>query len=133
VYEATEKQLNLPGRLRVVLEQPPKWHLLKQVLKEIEEHAAKNDGEQQSDSPTAHLYSHRVLILVRDERTALQLRTVLQHGGEVLMRARFKQYLRQHNTKIRRQVHKRRICAWILNAVLLITGQQEPLLCQCVY
>ncbi len=62
-YELVEETVQVP-----ILEENPKWHLLTEVLKEIEEASGGSGGQ--------------TLIMVKDERTCMQLQEYLAVGGK---------------------------------------------------
>ena len=59
----------------LVLEESPKWHLLKMVLEEVRKEM-KATGEQEETEQAGGLTGRRVLVVVNDERTCYQLKQV---------------------------------------------------------
>ncbi|CAK4076836.1 unnamed protein product [Aphanomyces euteiches] len=68
------------------LEINPKWEILQTTLKEI-----------MAESPKIAVGGSTVLIMLRDDRTAAQLREFLFMGGTNMMKRRFGRYLKQKN------------------------------------
>ncbi|RHY31493.1 hypothetical protein DYB32_003453, partial [Aphanomyces invadans] len=73
--------------LKVTLELNPKWESLLQVLTELE------------DTPM-RLAGATTLVMVRDNRTASQLREIVYMGGTAMMQRRFGRYLKHKNENI---------------------------------
>lgn len=69
-YELVEETVQVP-----ILEENPKWHLLTEVLKEIEEASGGSGGQ--------------TLIMVKDERTCMQLQEYLAVGGKRMLERLF--------------------------------------------
>ena len=102
---------NLPGaELVPVLEELPKWGLLRDVIKEIEVERTKLilwDKTNNNSSDDKSNNSYRILIAVRDEHTAAQLSVILFHhnsdsdknsnGAEELMNKYFEDFLKSRS------------------------------------
>eukprot|EP01041_Mallomonas_annulata_P000717 gene717-1382_t len=93
VYKA-RKALCIEQKLSPVLEIPPKWKLLEEVIKEIKtdfskttNYCKKNNCTATSNSnlPPVTLSGGCILVLVRDERGAAQLKDVVNVGAEKVM------------------------------------------------
>ena len=85
------------------LEIPPKWTELGNVLKEI------SDTISSKKIPSApksiyDLGSNRVIILVKDERTSVQIKEFLSCGAERVVDGRLRLFVAQQCVKIRRRV-----------------------------
>lgn len=86
----------VPNGLDLVLEELPKWVALKEVLDEIEneiylnpQHGIPNFCWTNVDDGT-----NCVIIMCTDERTCKQLRDYLQHGSDVVMRQKLREYFK---------------------------------------
>src|SRR5690554_4957077 len=94
--------LGLHASLQLVLEEPSKWGLLMDTLKEIED-AVGQAASQPTTSDVRHLHPARVLVLVKDDRTARHVHDLITKDGKTLMHGRFLHTLTQSNAKLRRQ------------------------------
>ena len=84
--------------LKPVLEENPKWRLLRKVLDEVQkdyEEKKKTRGEEAVFGPT------NVLVMVKDERTLESLRSYLVDGKERTMTLRWLRYLESYNDRSR--------------------------------
>jgi len=84
-----KRKLNNPGKIEVVLEKNPKWELLEQVLKDIEE--LKKENDEQSSGST--------LILCLDERTKDQIGKVICTGSKSVLKECWKRFLQSSLTR----------------------------------
>ena len=82
---------NPVGRLIPVLEENPKWRLLKKVLEEIEE----NENKHEEGRPFA------TLVMLKDERTLDGVRSYLIEGRDRTMTLRWLNYLERYNDRSR--------------------------------
>jgi DNA excision repair protein ERCC-4 len=80
---------NPMSRLKPVLEENPKWRLLKQVLHEIRQEEAKQQSALQST----------ILVLVREERSAHAIRQYLVEGRDTTMALKWLRYLEGYNDR----------------------------------
>ena len=95
--------------LEVVLEQQPKWERLLSILREVQTSAAAAAAAAATTKTTAtaapaasslHLQpGNATLVFARDERTCMQLRDLLQRGGESLMREKFLSLLSRNSAR----------------------------------
>lgn len=107
--------LNLEQVMEPVLECPPKWKLLTQIVKEIKDNFTKTYKKpyDRSDDPSRSphdevanmiLSTHgRVVVVVKDELAISQLRDVLAHGPEYVMDQRFRWFVSQQSAFIRKK------------------------------
>jgi DNA excision repair protein ERCC-4 len=82
---------NPVSRLTPVLEENPKWRLLKTVLSEIQQTEAKRIKPRQAT----------ILVLVKDERSVDALRSYLVDGRDRMMAMRWLKYLEHYNDRSR--------------------------------
>ena len=89
------------AQLKAVLEETPKWKLLKQVLEEIQEEENKNRQDEKTafsdnlDSPV------NVLVMIKDEKSLDAIRSYLVDGKSRTMMLRWLRYLEQCNDRSR--------------------------------
>jgi len=76
-------KLNEESNFQPVLEENPKWKLLREVLKEIENEEIKG----KTGLPG------KVLVMVKDERTCTQIQEMLEVGERIMLERRFLRYL----------------------------------------
>lgn len=109
MYKELRTMLGLRASLQLVLEEPSKWGLLTDTLREIEEavRQTSSTASSLSDESERHLHPARVLVLVKDDRTAQHIRDLIVKDGRTLMHERFVHALAQNNSKLRRQVSDR--------------------------
>ncbi|KAL5750805.1 hypothetical protein ACOSP7_025408 [Xanthoceras sorbifolium] len=80
--------------LEEVLEEAPKWKVLREVLEEIEE-----DRQKQASSGEEHLLENGesdnsiVLVACKDERSCMQLQDCIMNGSQKVMREEWEKYL----------------------------------------
>lgn len=82
------------ANLKPVLEENPKWRLLKKVLLEIEQAELERNGEAGSTNGT-------ILVVVKDDRTVDAVRSYLIEGRDRTMALRWLNYLEQYNDRSR--------------------------------
>ena len=82
--------------LKPVLEENPKWRLLRKVLDEIQQ-----DHEEKKEPDDNHEGPVNVLVMVKDERTLEALRSYLMEGKERTMTLRWLRYLEAYNDRSR--------------------------------
>jgi DNA excision repair protein ERCC-4 len=82
---------NPVSKLKPVLEENPKWRLLKKVLDEIQEKEAKRE----------HIRPATILVMVKDERTVDAVRAYLVDGRDRTMTMRWLNYLVHYNDRWR--------------------------------
>jgi DNA excision repair protein ERCC-4 len=92
----TAKVPNPVSRLRPVLEENPKWRLLKKILLEIQ-HTEKKKGGDACDAT--------ILVLCKDEPTVDAVKTYLHQGRDHLMTARWHRWLEHFNDRSRSLVN----------------------------
>jgi DNA excision repair protein ERCC-4 len=90
--KATKKVPNPVAKLKPVLEENPKWRLLRHIIKEIHEDYSKK---------TKTLGPVNVLIMVKDERTVADVRSYLVDGRQKAMTMRWLRYLEGYNDRSR--------------------------------
>jgi len=98
--------------LSATREIPPKWKSLLEVLTESKELFDKRDSslavgdcEHTVDSPsTGKSVNGRVIVFVKDERTALQMRDVLAFGVESVIDQRHRWFVSQQAAQIKNSV-----------------------------
>lgn len=104
--------LRLDHLLEPVLECPPKWKVLLDTIKEIRTEFVqeKNDSNGNQSSTSANTSatqelstSGRVLLIVRDDLAASQLRDCLIHGAAYVMDQRFRWFISQQCADLRRK------------------------------
>jgi hypothetical protein len=112
--------LNLEHVMEPVLECPPKWKLLTQIVKEIQEEYQKDCTKRQQEEKEKEkekqqqqseleneflsLSPHgRVVIVVKDELAMSQLRDVIVHGPQYVMDQRFRWFISQQCAFIRKK------------------------------
>lgn len=88
----TKNVPNPVAKLEPILEENPKWRLLRQIVKEIHDETAK------STKTTAPV---NVLIMVKDETSVEVIRSYLVDGKEKTMTGRWLRYLEGHNDRSR--------------------------------
>lgn len=84
------------GKLIPVLEENPKWRLLKKVLLEIEEIETK-----QGQSGSSREQPATIMVVVKDERTVSAVKSFLVDGRDRTMTLRWLNYLEQCNDRSR--------------------------------
>lgn len=97
------------ARLKPVLEENPKWRLLREVLTEVRKewnegrkHTQGERGDNIEDSNVAYTNGgSQVLIVVKDEKTLDAIKTYLVEGRERTMTLRWLRYLEHHNDRSR--------------------------------
>jgi DNA excision repair protein ERCC-4 len=87
------------SKLVPVLEENPKWRLLKMVLLEIEQLI--NEKRQKNDDDDDDALSSTVLVVVKDDRTVDAVRSYLVEGRDRTMTMRWLKYLEQYNDRSR--------------------------------
>jgi len=94
VPKPTKKVPKPVAKLKPILEENPKWRLLRKLLDEIQEDY---EGKKKSadDGPT------NVLVMVKDERTLEALKSYLVDGKERTMTLRWLRYLEAYNDRSR--------------------------------
>ena len=93
VPKPTKKVPKPVAKLQPILEENPKWRLLRKVLEEIEQDYQENKSS--AEGPT------NVLVMVNDERTLEALRSYLVEGKERTMTLRWLRYLEAYNDRSR--------------------------------
>ena len=88
----TKKIPNPIAKLEPILEENPKWKLLKHIINEIEEN---NSKRKKIAGPV------NVLVMVRDERTIDSLRSYLVDGRSRTMTLKWLRFLESHNDSSR--------------------------------
>ncbi|KAL6847719.1 hypothetical protein ACP4OV_022507 [Aristida adscensionis] len=78
--------------LEEVLEEAPKWKVLRELLQEIAEEQAKGDGENAQGEDKSD-ESGIVLVACKDERSCLQLQECISKGSHQVMREEWEKYL----------------------------------------
>lgn len=91
----TAKVPNPVSRLRPVLEENPKWRLLKKILFEIQQAEKKKEGAGNAT----------ILIMCRDEQTVDTVKTYLHQGRDYLMTIRWHRWLENFNDRSRSLVN----------------------------
>lgn len=87
----TEEVPKPVGKLIPVLEENPKWRLLKKVLLEIE--------EIENESSSKREYPATILVMVKDERTVKTVTSYLVDGRDRTMTKRWVNYLNSYNDR----------------------------------
>ncbi|KAL6648996.1 hypothetical protein ACP70R_013220 [Stipagrostis hirtigluma subsp. patula] len=78
--------------LEEVLEEAPKWKMLRELLEEIAEEQMKGDGENAQDEDKSD-ENGIVLVACKDERSCLQLQECISKGPHQVMRDEWEKYL----------------------------------------
>lgn len=101
---------NLSRRLQAVCEVPPKWTLLTEVISEIktdifqrkQRHVDMINRKISCDvRPDLPLLSGRVMVIVKDERTAMHVRDLLCYGSDFVRDQRHRWFISQQAADIR--------------------------------
>ncbi len=87
------------GKLVPVLEENPKWRLLRKVLTEIDETETKR--RKQSKAASSFTQQTTVLVMVKDDRTVDAVRSYLVEGRDQTMTRRWLNYLDHYNDRSR--------------------------------
>lgn len=85
------------GKLVPVLEENPKWRLLRKVLTEIEEAEAKRKKKKTS----SFARQSTIVVMVKDDRTVDAVRSYLVEGRDRTMTLRWLKYLENYNDRSR--------------------------------
>mmetsp|Transcript_31104 Transcript_31104/g.41503 ORF Transcript_31104/g.41503 Transcript_31104/m.41503 type:complete len:897 (-) Transcript_31104:112-2802(-) len=97
-----ENRPALVGKLTPVLEENPKWRLLKQVLTEVRRDWKEKKKQQQGKENIAkNAGGARVLVMTKDNRTLETLRSYLVEGKDRTMMLRWLNYLERYNDRSR--------------------------------
>eukprot|EP00957_Ditylum_brightwellii_P186792 14222992-Ditylum_brightwellii.AAC.1 len=97
-----ENRPALVGKLTPVLEENPKWRLLKQVLTEVRRDWREKKKQQQGKENIAkNAGGARVLVMTKDNRTLETLRSYLVEGKDRTMMLRWLNYLERYNDRSR--------------------------------
>ena len=117
--------LKLKHELKGYIEVPPKWLLLMDVMKEIRtEYADKKAAKKAQDG-----YDERILILVKETRSAMEITECLSSGPQVVLMNRYNNLVGRQCTLIRERISsKKRVNKTSSNAPPsrgFITGQQQ--------
>jgi DNA excision repair protein ERCC-4 len=99
---AYPESLSLDYVLYPILEVPPKWRVLKQIMHEIQQSRSKVH-----DDSSLHLdmkRKHRVIIIVRDELTQSQLNDYLSYDESIVMDQRYRWFISQQVAEIKQQL-----------------------------
>jgi DNA excision repair protein ERCC-4 len=97
VPKPTKKVPKPVALLKPVLEENPKWRLLRKVLDEIQQdHEEKNKATDDDNEGSVN-----VLVMVKDERTLEALKSYLKEGKERTMTLRWLRYLEAYNDRSR--------------------------------
>ncbi|KAI9923079.1 hypothetical protein PsorP6_000256 [Peronosclerospora sorghi] len=92
------------AELELVLEQNPKWDVLKEILDEVHNEQQRYEKQQKTrESEKLAARGARVLVMVKEERTCAQLREFLSLGAQEMMRRRFAHYLHQKEVSIKQK------------------------------
>ena len=108
--------------LRVVLEENPKWQLLQDVLLEI--HQTQESLSSQSPSGSGETSSPPILVIVRDERTAVQVQEYLSDGGRSILESSF----RTHLIKSKRE----KVCVCVSFSDVAVSSDRLTCVCMCL-
>lgn len=102
LIKEAKQALQLQQVLDPVLECPPKWNLLQEIVKEIKAEFIANSSEsqQQDDKDEKKKAAGRVLLIVRDELALNQLKDLLLHGSRYVMDQRFRWFVAQQQRDI---------------------------------
>ncbi|KAL5728439.1 DNA repair endonuclease uvh1 [Ranunculus cassubicifolius] len=79
--------------LEVVLEEAPKWKVLREVLEEIEEERQKQDLMGREHAEGVEDDSFMVLVACKDERSCMQLEDCIKKGPQQTMQEAWEKYL----------------------------------------
>jgi ERCC4-type nuclease len=96
--------LQLKNLIQPVLECPPKWAALMQIMNEVSSDFAK--AKESKLPASGRLNTGRVLLIARDELAASQLRDCLMHGTKYVMDARYRWFVSQQCAEIRRKSYR---------------------------
>lgn len=101
----TQQVPNPVSRLIPVLEENPKWRLLRTVLDEIKERETK-DKQQNSSSQEQFTLPATILVLVKEPQSVDRLAAYLVDGRDRTLAKTFLQYLEQYNDRTRSVANK---------------------------
>ena len=93
IERTTKKSGEMSSRLRTILEENPKWKLLRQTLAEI--------GELEKDRMKRRTEPTTVLVLVKDGKTLSTVRSYLVDGRQRTMNSQWLRFLEQYNDRSR--------------------------------
>lgn len=96
--QPTAQVPNPVSRLVPVLEENPKWRLVKTVLSEIKE---KEKAKREQTKGRGLFVSATILVLVKDDNTVQSLRSYLVEGRDRALASKFLDYLTTYNDKRR--------------------------------
>ncbi|KAL9663439.1 hypothetical protein QQ045_018825 [Rhodiola kirilowii] len=85
-------EANTEVAVEEVLEEPPKWKVLREVLEEIEEDRHQK-GQEGVDHSEQDVNYGTVLVACKDERSCMQLEDSFKHGSGKVMRDEWEKYL----------------------------------------
>jgi DNA excision repair protein ERCC-4 len=112
----SKKEANPPARLETMLEENPKWILLKKVLTEIRE--AHEQTEEKAEGPTT------VLVVVKDERTLESIKSYLRDGRKRTLMLRWYRYLEHYNDRSRSIINSKEGVAGISEESRLLLEEE---------
>ncbi|XP_078438167.1 restriction endonuclease, type II-like superfamily protein isoform X2 [Wolffia australiana] len=79
--------------LKEVLEEAPKWRVLRELLEEIEEERQKNVISEDHEINKGNHDSGIVLVVCKDERSCMQLEEFIERGSKKVMQAEWEKYV----------------------------------------
>ena len=82
--------VDLAEKINPVLECPPKWKLLKQIIKEIKNNNKTKNNNTYDSNNNDNNNNNRVLLIVRDDLAVVQLKDFLSDGDESVMDQRYR-------------------------------------------
>ena len=99
-----EQALEMRTKLVSRAEMPPKWTLLGHILQEIQETINQSSCSSNLTESIYDIGRDRVLIIVKDENTLLQIQDLLNHGGKYLIDLKYRQFISSQCAIIRSKI-----------------------------
>ncbi|CAA6669778.1 unnamed protein product [Spirodela intermedia] len=88
-----ERGIDIGVVLKEVLEQAPKWRVLRELLEEIEEERQKNVFSGDAKLENSNDNSGIILVACKDERSCMQLEEFIEKGSQKVTQEEWKKYL----------------------------------------
>eukprot|EP01038_Epipyxis_sp_PR26KG_P009087 gene9087-12256_t len=97
-------ELGLQSEITPILECPPKWKLLQEIIKEIKVDYNKISNNNNNNNANFLSNQGRLLLIVKDELALTQIRDVIINGDEYVMDQRYRWFISQQSADIRARV-----------------------------